>query len=191
MSQSNHKAAVIGGGVIGAGWIARFLENGINVSVYDPDPEAERKIRAVLDNAERAYNKLTAAPRRTPGTLSLHGSLDKAVLSASIIVESVPERLDVKQAVYAEIESAAPPDALITSSTSGILPSDLQANMKTPERLLVAHPFNPVYLLPVVELLGGKQTSEDSLRRAEAFFENLVCTRYASKKNSRPLSLTA
>ncbi|MCP4010179.1 MAG: carnitine 3-dehydrogenase, partial [Proteobacteria bacterium] len=127
MSQSNHKAAVIGGGVIGAGWIARFLENGIDVSVYDPDPEAERKIRAVLDNAERAYNKLTAAPRRAPGTLSLHVSLDKAVQGASIIVESVPERLDIKQAVYAEIEGAAPPEALITSSTSGILPSDLQA----------------------------------------------------------------
>ncbi len=173
MSQSNHKAAVIGGGVIGAGWIARFLENGIDVSVYDPDPEAERKIRAVLDNAERAYHKLTAAPRRAPGTLSLHDSLDKAVQGASIIVESVPERLDIKQAVYAEIEGAAPPEALITSSTSGILPSDLQARMKTPERLLVAHPFNPVYLLPVVELLGGKHTSEDSLRRAEAFFENL------------------
>ena len=167
------KAAVIGGGVIGAGWIARFIENGIDVAVYDPDTEAARKIRVVLDNAERAYSKLTTAPRRTPGTLTMHDSLDKAVVDASIIVESVPERLDIKQAVYAEIESTASQNALIASSTSGILPSDLQAKMKAPERLLVAHPFNPVYLLPVVELVGGKLTSDETLSRAEVFFQTL------------------
>jgi carnitine 3-dehydrogenase len=173
MQHSMPKAAVIGGGVIGAGWIARFIENGIDVAVYDPDTEAARKIRVVLDNAKRAYSKLTAAPRRTPGTLTLHETLDKAVVDASIIVESVPEHLDIKQAVYAEIESAAPRNALIASSTSGILPSDLQAKMKAPERLLVAHPFNPVYLLPVVELVGGKLTSDETLSRAEVFFQTL------------------
>lgn len=173
MSQIIHKAAVIGGGVIGAGWIARFVENAIDVAVYDPDPEAHRKIRAVMDIAQRAYSKLTGAPRRTQGSLTLHDTLDKAVHDAQIVVESVPERLDIKQAVYADIENAAPQDTLITSSTSGILPSELQANMQFPGRLLVAHPFNPVYLLPVVELVAGRLTSHDTVSRAEAFYQSL------------------
>ncbi|MGF1627859.1 MAG: carnitine 3-dehydrogenase [Kiloniellaceae bacterium] len=164
------KAAAIGGGVIGAGWVARLLENGIDVAVYDPAPEAERRLQAVLDNAERAYAKLTLAPRREKGALSFHPSIAAAVAGAGLIVESVPERLDIKQAVYAEVEAAADPRAIIASSTSGILPSDLQAGMKHPGRLLVAHPFNPVYLLPLVELVGGAQTAPETVDRAKALY---------------------
>ena len=167
------KAAAIGGGVIGAGWVARLLENGIDVAVYDPAPEAERRLQAVLDNAERAYAKLTLAPRRRKGALSFHPSIAAAVAGADLVVESVPERLDVKQAVYAEVEAAADPGALIASSTSGILPSDLQAGMKHPERLLVAHPFNPVYLLPLVELVGGAQTAPEIIERAKAIYASI------------------
>jgi carnitine 3-dehydrogenase len=167
------KAAAIGGGVIGAGWVARLLENGIDVAVYDPAPEAERRLQAVLDNAERAYAKLTLAPRRRQGALSFHPSIAAAVAGADLVVESVPERLDVKQAVYAEVEAAADPRALLASSTSGILPSDLQAGMKHPERLLVAHPFNPVYLLPLVELVGGAQTAPETIERAKAIYAEI------------------
>ena len=78
---------------------------------------------------------------------------------ADCVQESVPERLDLKRGVLAEIDAACPPDALIGSSTSGLLPRDLQAEMAHPERLVVAHPFNPVYLLPLVEIVGGKATS--------------------------------
>src|SRR3546814_7514808 len=88
------KAAAIGGGVIGAGWVARLLENGIDVAVYDPAPEAERRLQAVLDNAERAYAKLTLAPRPKKGALSFRPSIAEAVEGAELIVESVPERLD-------------------------------------------------------------------------------------------------
>ena len=164
------KAAAIGGGVIGAGWVARLLENGIDVAVYDPAPEAERRLQAVLDNAERAYAKLTLAPRRKKGALSFHPTIAAAVAGAELIVESVPERLDIKQAVYAEVEAAADPRAIIASSTSGILPSDLQAQMAHPERLLVAHPFNPVYLLPLVELVGGAKTAPETVERAKALY---------------------
>ncbi|MEQ9608385.1 MAG: 3-hydroxyacyl-CoA dehydrogenase NAD-binding domain-containing protein, partial [Kiloniellaceae bacterium] len=164
------KAAAIGGGVIGAGWVARLLENGIDVTVYDPAPEAERRLQAVLDNAERAYAKLTLAPRRSKGRLTFAASIAEAVRNAELIVESVPERLDIKQAVYAEVETAALPTALIASSTSGILPSDLQAKMMLPERLLVAHPFNPVYLLPLVELVGGARTAPVTIERAKAIY---------------------
>jgi carnitine 3-dehydrogenase len=95
------------------------------------------------------------------------------VTSAELIVESVPERLDIKQSVYAEIEASATSDALVASSTSGIMPSDLQAKMQHPERLLVAHPFNPVYLLPLVELVGGKKTAAYTIERAGEIYHSL------------------
>ncbi len=167
------KAAAIGGGVIGAGWVARLLENGIDVALHDPAPGAEARLQAVLDNAERAYAKLTLAPRRPKGKLSFHASIGEAVTGSELIVESVPERLDIKRKVYAEVETAAPPTALIASSTSGILPSELQAEMMLPERLLVAHPFNPVYLLPLVELVGGEKTAPQAIERAKKIYQSL------------------
>ena len=142
------QATIIGGGVIGAGWIARLIENGIDVKVYDPATDAEAKVDAVLKNSRYAYGKLTSAPRRKEGRVSYSDSVELAVKNAELIVESVPERLDIKQSVYAEIEKSARTDVIIASSTSGIMPSELQAKMQHPERLLVAHPFNPVYLPP-------------------------------------------
>lgn len=167
------QAAVIGGGVIGAGWLARLIENGVDVRVYDPDPESQRKINEVLDNSRAAYSKLTMAPRLSEGAIQHCESLAEAVSGAELIVESVPERLDIKQSVYAEIEQSAAVDSLIVSSTSGIMPSDLQADMQNPERMLVAHPFNPVYLLPVVEIVGGKKTSQDSVDRAMVIYASI------------------
>jgi carnitine 3-dehydrogenase len=167
------QAAIIGGGVIGAGWIARLIENGIDVYVYDPADDAEQKVDAVLKNSRYAYNKLTSAPRRSEGRVSYADSIELAVKSAELIVESVPERLDIKQDVYAEIEKSAPVKAIIASSTSGIMPSNLQAKMQHPERLLVAHPFNPVYLIPLVELVGGKSTSADTIVQARAIYDSL------------------
>ncbi|MDH3388019.1 MAG: 3-hydroxyacyl-CoA dehydrogenase NAD-binding domain-containing protein [Gammaproteobacteria bacterium] len=166
-------AAIIGGGVIGAGWISRLIENGIDVTVYDPADDAAQKVDAVLKNSRYAYGKLTGAPRHAEGSVRFCDSIADAVADAELIVESVPERLDIKQSVYAEIEVAAASDALIASSTSGIMPSDLQAKMKHPERLLVAHPFNPVYLLPLVELVGGAKTSVETIERARAIYHSV------------------
>jgi carnitine 3-dehydrogenase len=165
--------AVIGGGVIGAGWVARFLENSINVTVYDSDPHARDKIDVVLDNADYAYQQLFKGQRRNKGKLSFSESLASAVQGAQLVVESVPEVLEIKQTVYAEIENAAADDALIVSSTSGILPSELQKKMRKPERFLVAHPFNPVYLLPVVELVGGNKSSDIEINNAAQFYTSL------------------
>jgi len=167
------KAAVIGGGVIGAGWIARLIENGIDVKVYDPADDAEHKVEAVLINSRHAYSKLTGAPRRREGSVTFCDSIAEAVAGAELIAESVPERLDIKQAVYAEIEAAAATDTIIASSTSGIMPSDLQAKMRHPERLLVGHPFNPVYLLPLVELVGGEKTAAYTIERAGEIYHSL------------------
>ena len=171
--QTIRNAAVIGGGVIGAGWIARLLENGINVAVHDPAPGARERVQAVLDNADHVYAKLTMAPRPAKGTLEFCDSIARAVTVAELVVEAVPENPELKQSVYAEVEASAASTAIIASSTSGILPSQLQAGLKHPERLLVAHPFNPVYLLPLVELVGGEQTDPDVINRARDLYEGL------------------
>jgi carnitine 3-dehydrogenase len=166
------KAAILGGGVIGGGWLARLIENGVEVSVYDPDRQAERKLGAVLANAERAYARLTMAPRGAKGAWALAGSVAEAVAGAELIVEAVPERIDIKRRVYAEVESANAA-GIIASSTSGIMPSDLQAEMAHPERLIVAHPFNPVYLLPLVELVAGAKTDPVRIDWAKEFYAGL------------------
>ncbi|GIL00884.1 MAG: L-carnitine dehydrogenase [Alphaproteobacteria bacterium] len=166
------RAAVIGGGVIGAGWVARLIENGIDVAVFDPAPDAGQKLQAVLDNAERAYGRLL--PKRlAKGKVARAASVGRAVTGTEWIVEAVPERLDLKRQVYAEVEAAADPAAIIASSTSGILPSELQANLAHPGRLIVGHPFNPVYLLPLVEIVAGRQTSPATVEAAGAFYASI------------------
>lgn len=167
------KATIIGGGVIGAGWAARLIENGIDVAIADPAPDAEAKLAAVLANADRAYAKLTMAARGKKGAVRYCKSIAEAVREADLIVESVPERLDLKRKVYAEVEAAASPKAYIASSTSGILPTELQALMVSPGRLFVAHPFNPVYLLPVVELVGGQKTDAAAIDWAKRFYASI------------------
>lgn len=168
MTTQIQKAACVGGGVIGGGWIARFLLAGIDVKVFDPHPEAQRIVGEVLANARRAYGMLTQAPLPPEGTLTFCQSLEEAVKDADWIQESVPERLELKRGVLNQIDAAAKPDALIGSSTSGLKPTDLQAQMKHPERLFVAHPYNPVYLLPLAELVGGEKTSRATLEAAQA-----------------------
>ncbi|NND81219.1 MAG: carnitine 3-dehydrogenase, partial [Gammaproteobacteria bacterium] len=151
-------AAAIGGGVIGGGWIARFLLMGVDVNVYDPDPEAERKIAEVLSNARRSLPGLYNHVLPEEGKLAFCESLEAAVAEAQWIVESVPEQLAIKQKVYAEIQAHCPADAIIASSTSGFKPSELQAGSASPEQIIVAHPFNPVYLVPLVELVSEAAT---------------------------------
>lgn len=160
------KAACVGCGVIGAGWAARFLLNGIDVAVYDPAPGTERLLDEVLANADRAWGLLTQAPLPQRGRLTLCVELAAAVNGAQWVQESVPERLDLKRRVLPAIEAAAAPDALIGSSTSGLLPSDLQSGMRHPERFFVAHPYNPVYLLPLVELVAGRTSDSATLQLA-------------------------
>ncbi len=164
--------ALIGGGVIGGGWAGRLVENGIDVVVHDPHPEAERRVRDVLANAERAWKQLTLAPRRR-GSVGFAGTVAEAVRGAHVIQESVPESEALKQELYVEIEKAARPDSLICSSTSGLLPTRLQAVLEHPERFLVGHPFNPVYLLPLVEVVAGERTSQEAVDRAMAFYSSL------------------
>ena len=166
-------AGVIGAGVIGSGWIARLLLNGIDVFVYDPSKEAPKYVNKVIDNAERSYKKLLTSNLPKKGKLLFSASISEVAKSCELIIEAVPERLSIKQSAYEEIESSADKNLVIASSTSGILPSDLQAKMKHPERLLVAHPFNPVYLLPLVEIVGGSKTSKNVVEETSKNFTNI------------------
>lgn len=159
------KAAIIGGGVIGGGWAARFLLNGWNVALYDPDPEAERKISEVLANARHALPMLYDRALPNEGSLEVCATIEDAVKGADYIQESVPERLDLKKKVFQSIAVVAP-DTPLGSSTSGFKPSDLGADLDTAHRLFVAHPFNPVYLLPLVELVPGT-ADPDIVSKAE------------------------
>ena len=171
--QSIKAAGVIGAGVIGSGWIARFILNGIDVFIYDPSKEAPKYVNKVIDNAERAYKNLLTSSLPKKGVLSFSSSISEVAKSSEIIIEAVPERLSIKQSAYAEIESSAVKSLIIASSTSGILPSDLQAEMQHPERLIVAHPFNPVYLLPLVEIVGGSKTSKDAIEKVTGIITSI------------------
>lgn len=161
------QVAIIGGGVIGGGWLARFLLNGWDVCLFDPDPEAERKISEVLANARYALPMLYDTILPEEGRLQICDTLAEAVSNAQYIQESVPERLELKQKVYAEIQAHCKKDAVIASSTSGFKPSELQAGSKRPEQIIVCHPFNPVYLLPLVELVPSASSSEDIVNTAK------------------------
>lgn len=167
------KAAIIGGGVIGAGWAARLVLNGIDVAIFDPDPEAERKVTEVLANARRAYGQMMSDGLPAEGEITYARSIANTVAGADLIQESVPERLELKHKVLAEIDSHAGANTLVGSSTSGLKPTDMQTAMMRPERLFVAHPFNPVYLLPVVEIVGGEKTSADTIDRAKTAYASI------------------
>ena len=164
---------LLGGGVIGGGWAARFLLAGTDVRLYDPDPEAERKIGEMLENARRALARLSAVPLPRAGSLMFVATPAAAAEGVRLVQESAPERLELKQALLAEVCAAAAPDVLIASSTSGLRPTALAARMARPERFLVAHPFNPVYLLPLVELCAGERTSPEAITRAGALYGSL------------------
>lgn len=167
------RVGLIGAGVIGAGWAARFAVNGIDVRVFDPDPRAPTRLDEALEDAARAYARLTLAPPLPPGRIELAASLEEAVAGADFIQESAPEREDLKRSLLAAASRAAPAEAIIASSTSGILPSHLQTDCTGPERVLVGHPFNPVYLLPLVEVVGGKATSAASSERAADVYRSV------------------
>ncbi len=163
---SNKTAAIIGGGVIGGGWAARFLLNGWNVRVYDLADDAERKINEMLDNARGSLPQLADVKMPPEGALSFVADVKSAVENADWIQESVPERIEIKHSVFKEIQNHAPESAVLGSSTSGYKPSVLQQGATRPGQILVAHPFNPVYLLPLVEVVAGAETDPAVVDRA-------------------------
>ncbi len=165
---------LLGTGVIGGGWAARALHCGFDVIAADIDPNMETWIRGAVETAQPALKALTAGfDMPAPGSLTFTTDPRDMAEAADFIQENVPERPDIKSRALAEISAIAPADVIIASSTSGIMPSDIQESVAAPERFLVGHPFNPVYLLPLVELVGGRKTAAQTIEAARSFYLDL------------------
>jgi len=168
------RVGLFGAGTIGGGWAATYLARGYEVLVFDPAASAEQRTRSYLD---RVWGSVR---RATPGTAASvpHADLrfvsaDEAVHAVALVHENGPEDVAAKQAIFAVIEQSAPSDLVICSSSGGLMPSELQARMTHAHRLVVAHPLSPVYALPLVEVLGGRQTSEATIEFALAHLARL------------------
>ena len=164
------RVAVVGTGLIGSGWAAQFLARGLEVIARDLDPAAEPKLRASVDAAWPALQRGGLSAGASRERLSFVRDLESAVATADFVQESVPEVEELKVELLARSDAAAPEPVLIASSSSGLLPTRLQARCRWPGRIVIGHPFNPVYLLPLVEVLGGEHTHETSIDRALTFY---------------------
>ena len=164
------RVAVIGAGVIGVGWAAHFLRNGLDVVAYDPAPDAETHLRHKLDEVWSTLERLGLHPEASPDRLEFAPDLAAAVASAEVVQENAPERANLKIELITAIDAAAPPQTLIASSTSGYAMTMLAQHCRHPERCVVAHPFNPPYLVPLVEVVGGEKTGPEFLDWAVAFY---------------------
>jgi carnitine 3-dehydrogenase len=165
--------AALGTGVIGSGWVARALAHGLDVVAWDPGQNAEEILRANVANAWPALEKIGLKPGAAQSRLKFVKTIEECVKDADFIQESAPERQDLKIKMHAQASKAAKPNAIIGSSTSGLLPTEFYAEAVNPERCLVGHPFNPVYLLPLVEVVGGEKTSSEAIDAAKKIYAEL------------------
>lgn len=164
------KTAVIGAGVIGASWAALFLASGRDVAVYDPSPEGEAAVRDYVERAWPTLIELGLAVDGRKGSLSFHTTAAGAVAGADFVQESVPERIAIKHALYAEIEPALKSGAIVASSASGLTLSEMQAGWQDPANFVLGHPFNPPHLIPLVEVMGNDRTRLAAVPEAEEFY---------------------
>lgn len=162
---------IAGTGLIGAGWAARLLIRGYDVIAYDVSPAAEARLRAAIDVAWPSMTKLLGGMIGAKGKLSFTTDLREMASQADFVHEAAPEREELKIKLFADIDAVAAPDVIIASSSSGFLPSRLQSACRHPERVVIGHPFNPVYLLPLVETVPGERTSAAAMDQAGRYFE--------------------
>jgi carnitine 3-dehydrogenase len=165
------RIAIIGAGVIGASWATAFLARGMDVVASDPARGAEDALRKTVDAQWPAMQQIGLSPAASRERLRFAASPEDAVADAGFVQENGPERLDVKRDLFRRLDEAAPPDALLATSTSTITISEFQdACTRHPERVVLGHPFNPPHLIPLVEVGGGKQTALDAIERTLNFY---------------------
>jgi carnitine 3-dehydrogenase len=170
MSNSITRVAIVGSGVIGASWASYFLAQGLDVIATDPAPGAEARLRAMVASHWPALEMLGLAEGADQKRLHWAADLASAVADVPLVLENGPERLEVKRALFRELDAAARPDAILASSSSTLMPSEYQSECTRPERVVLAHPFNPPHLIPLVEVVGGEHTSEEAVTRTVDFF---------------------
>jgi 3-hydroxyacyl-CoA dehydrogenase len=174
MAETINRVAIIGTGVIGASWAALFLAKGLDVVATDVAPGAREKLQAFVKSAWPALKQAGLAPDASLDRLRFTENLDNAIADAHLVQENGPERIAFKKDLYRRLDEILRSDTIIASSSSGLTMSEIQsACVHHPERCVIAHPFNPPHLIPLVELVGGAQTSEEVIRRATAFYDGL------------------
>ncbi len=171
-AKSVEVVGILGGGTIGASWSALFLAAGYEVHLYDPSDDIENYVHDYISHAWPSLESLGMTSNGDPKRIQFFDQPQAAVANAQFIQENVPERIDVKLQLFEQIESSLPPQTIISSSSSGLLLSDMQQGLKNPSQLILGHPFNPPHLIPLVELLANEKTGDSVLERAEAFYEH-------------------
>ena len=164
------RVAIIGTGTIGASWAAHFLAQGMDVQAWDPAPDGEQRARDSVATAWPALERLGLKEGASPERLSWHATVASALDGVDVVQESAPEKREVKQALYREIDTALAGDVVLCSSTSGLIMSELQAGCASAARFVVGHPFNPPHLIPLVEVLGGQETAPEAIDWALDFY---------------------
>ena len=165
------RVASIGAGPIGGGWTAHFLARGYDVAAYIHGEAEMSAFISIVNTAWASLTDLGLAPGASLDRLTITSDLESALAGAEFVQESGPERLEIKQDLYARLGEILPPSVVIGSSTSGLMMTDIQASCLTPERTVIGHPFNPPYLLPLVEIVGGKKTAPEAVTWAGRFYE--------------------
>lgn len=165
-----HRVAIVGTGTIGASWATHYLARGFDVTATDPAPTAETALRSYVEAAWDAAASIGLAPEASPERLSFTADLRQAVADADFVQENAPERPELKVKLFADIDDASPPDAIIASSSSGITMSVIQAECRRPERTVIGHPFNPPHIVPLVEVVGGTRTAPETIRDVMSFY---------------------
>ena len=174
MAKSINTVAIIGTGVVGASWAALFLAKGLKVVATDVAPDADASLRHFVEAAWPALKRLGLAPGASQSNLKFTADLPTAVRNANFVQENGPERIDFKKKLYGQLDELLLSDVIIASSSSGLTMSEIQSGCPShPERCVIGHPFNPPHLVPLVEIVGGAKTSEDTIRRASEFYTSI------------------
>ena len=175
MSQNKEvrKVTIVGTGAIGASWAALYLARGFNVVATDPAPNAEADLRRFIDAAWKALKVLGLSPNASQDHLEFTRDMKLALKDTDFVQESGPERQDFKIKLFADIDSATPPNSIIASSSSGLTMSIIQSACKHPERCVIGHPFNPPHMIPLVEVVAGEKTSPETVQRALSFYRSI------------------
>ena len=167
------RVAIVGTGTIGASWATYYLARGFDVTATDPGPGAESALRSFVEAAWDGAATLGLSPGASPDRLGFTTEVREAVAEADFVQENAPERPDLKVTLFAEIDEATPPDAIIASSSSGITMSEIQVGCRNPERTVIGHPFNPPHVIPLVEVVGGTRTAPETVDTALSFYSSI------------------
>ena len=161
---------IVGTGVIGGGWAMHFLAQGLDVVVFDPDPETGDKLARMTDYAWPSLEKLGLKQGASPDRMTIVSTLEEAVVGVDVVQENSPEVLESKLGIFSRMDAAASPETVLLSSTSGLSMTEIQVGCVHPGRAVVGHPFNPPYLMPLVEVVGGEQTDQEAIDWAAEFY---------------------